>query len=56
MWDRFFRERAYIGITRSHMRWYVRKKSLVHELTAYLTLAKVGGISIPHIRTSPRER
>ena len=27
MWDRFFRQRAYIGITRSHMRWYVRKKN-----------------------------
>ena len=26
MWDRFFRQRAYIGITRSCMRWYVRKK------------------------------
>ena len=25
MWDRFFRWRAYIGITRSRMRWYVRK-------------------------------
>ena len=25
MWDRFFRQRAYIGITRSRMRWYVRK-------------------------------
>ena len=24
MWDRFFRQRAYIGITRSRMRWYVR--------------------------------
>ena len=28
MWDRFFRQRAYIGITRSVMRWYVRKKYL----------------------------
>ena len=25
MWDRFFRQRAYIGITQSRMRWYVRK-------------------------------
>ena len=25
---RFFRQRAYIGITRSRMRWYVRKKFL----------------------------
>ena len=25
MCDRFFRQRAYIGITRSCMRWYVRK-------------------------------
>ena len=25
MWDRFLRQRAYIGITRSRMRWYVRK-------------------------------
>ena len=25
MWDRFFRQQAYIGITRSRMRWYVRK-------------------------------
>ena len=25
MWDRFFRQRAYIWITRSRMRWYVRK-------------------------------
>ena len=28
MWDRFFRQRAYIGITRSCMRWYVRKNYL----------------------------
>ena len=28
MWDRVFRQRAYIGITRSCMRWYVRKKNL----------------------------
>ena len=27
MWDRFFRQRAYIGITRSRMPWYVRKKN-----------------------------
>ena len=26
MWDRVFRQRAYIGITRSRMRWYVRKE------------------------------
>ena len=25
IWDRFFRQRANIGITRSRMRWYVRK-------------------------------
>ena len=25
MWDRFFQQRAYIGITPSRMRWYVRK-------------------------------
>ena len=25
MWDRFFRQRAYIGITRPRMCWYVRK-------------------------------
>ena len=25
MWDIFFRQRAYIGITQSCMRWYVRK-------------------------------
>ena len=25
MWDRFFRQRAYMGITRSRMQWYVRK-------------------------------
>ena len=25
MWDRFFRQRAYIWITRSRMLWYVRK-------------------------------
>ena len=25
MWDRFLRQQAYIGITRSRMRWYVRK-------------------------------
>ena len=24
MWDRFFRQRTYIGITRSCMHWYVR--------------------------------
>ena len=28
MWDRFFRQRAYIGTTRSRMRWYVRKNYL----------------------------
>ena len=28
MWDRIFRHQAYIGITRSCMRWYVRKKFL----------------------------
>ena len=28
MWDRFFRQPAYIGITRSCMRWYVRKNYL----------------------------
>ena len=28
MWDRFFRRRAYIGITRSCMPWYVRKDFL----------------------------
>ena len=28
MWDRFFRQRAYIGITRSRMRWHVRKNYL----------------------------
>ena len=28
MWDRFLRQRAYIGITRSCMRWYVRKDFL----------------------------
>ena len=28
MWDRFFQQRANIGITRSCMRWYVRKKYL----------------------------
>ena len=27
MWDSFFRQRANIGITRSCMRWYVRKKN-----------------------------
>ena len=27
MWDRFFRQRAYIGITRSRMRWYVSRFS-----------------------------
>ena len=30
MWDRFFRQRAHIGITRSGMRWYVRKKDFSH--------------------------
>ena len=35
MWDRFFRQRAYIGITRSRMRWYVRKN--------YLTSVKNNG-------------
>ena len=28
MWDRFFQQRAYIGITRSCMRWYVRMNHL----------------------------
>ena len=28
MWDRFFRQRANIGVTRSCMRWYVRKDCL----------------------------
>ena len=31
MWDRFFRQRAYIGITRSRMHWYVRKNYLTWE-------------------------
>ena len=34
MWDRFFRQRAYIGITRSRMRWYVRKNYLTWVKTA----------------------
>ena len=29
MWGRFFLQRAYIGITRSCMRWYVRKKESI---------------------------
>ena len=32
MWDRFFRQQAYIGITRSRMRWYVRKRNLTHRV------------------------
>ena len=40
MWDRFFRQRAYIEITRSRMRWYVRKK--VHQVEVIeLCLAKL---------------
>ena len=38
IWDRFFRQRAYTGITRSRMRWYVRKK--------YLTWVKTTEIPI----------
>ena len=37
MWDRFFRQRPNIGITRSRMRWCVRKK--------YLTWVKTKGAS-----------
>ena len=33
MWDRFLRQGAYIGITRSCMRWYVRKIFGVAECT-----------------------
>ena len=32
MWDRYFRQRAYIGITRSCMRWYVRKTFFAHRI------------------------
>ena len=42
MWDRFFRQRAYIGITRSRMRWYLRKK--------FLTWVKIAEISIRYAR------
>ena len=38
MWDRFFQQPAYIEITRSRMRWYVRKN--------YLTWVKTTEISI----------
>ena len=38
MWDRFFRQRATIGLTRSCMHWYVRKN--------YLTWVKTAEISI----------
>ena len=38
MWDRFFRQRAYIGITRSRMRWYVRKKYLTWVKTAEILI------------------
>ena len=44
MWDRFFRQRAYIGITRSRMRWYVRKD--------FLTQGKVSDVPIRCARNS----
>ena len=34
MWDRFLWQPAYIGVTRSCMRWYVRKKYLTWVKTA----------------------
>ena len=36
MWDRFFRQRAYIGITRSRMRWYVRKNYLMWKSRSWV--------------------
>ena len=38
MWDRFFRQRAYIGITRYRMRWYVRKNYLEWVKTAEIAI------------------
>ena len=38
MWDRFFQQRAYIGITRSCMRWYVRKKNLTWVKTTKIPI------------------
>ena len=40
MWDRFFRQRAYMGITRSRMRWYVRKD--------FLSQGKISDILFSH--------
>ena len=34
MWDRLSQQRAYIGITRSCMRWYVRNNFLIWVKTA----------------------
>ena len=38
MWDRFFRQRAYKGITRSCMRWYVRKNYLTWVKTTEILI------------------
>ena len=38
MWDRFFRQRANIGITRSCMRWYVRKNYLTWVKTTEILI------------------
>ena len=38
MWDRCFQQRAYIGITRSWMRWYVRKKYLTWVKTTEILI------------------
>ena len=47
MWDRFFRQRAFIGITRSCMHWYVRKNYLtwVHRYHTVFWLQVIFGWS-----------
>ena len=44
MWDRSFRQRAYIGLTRSRMRWYVRKD--------FITQRKISDVPIRRARNS----
>ena len=54
MWDRFFRQRVYIGITRSRMRWYVRKKYLTWVKTTEIPIWCARNI-IPFLPGGPPE-
>ena len=52
MWDRYLRQQANIGITRSCMRWYVRNFFLAHlSLKTSCSIGKTPcGISLSHPR------